>query len=671
MAKNYFAKFLAVITALLISTSTYAAPGDTTWVQANVIPKIEHYGAFDTVVNFPDGNKTYRKILMVYTLGEYACAAGSQYCHQWDYTVTNSIITATDTFELSRFITPFATNYPLTWKHNYNFDVTDFYNQLKNSATIRMFYSGYSWGFSANIKFAFIEGVPPRNVIGIKHLWEGSPSFGNDSDPIDNYITAKSITPPANTQSSELRFTITGHGADNTTGCCEFNNIEAGHDYYLNVNGINVATKNVFRGDCAVNQIYPQGGTWLPNRGGWCPGASVDVNTHILPLTTGANTVDVDFESYSGTPGTNGYGSYTISGDVLHYSNFNHVLDASIENVVAPTNDANFFRENPSANRPIIRVKNTGSTTITSIKFLYNVKDSAIAEFTWNGNLLSLKETDITLASLNTLSSMSFASASGVFVFEAKIVAVNGATDEDATNNSFKSSFIVAPTWPTQIIVSMKTNNQNINGSTSAGQSETTWKITDLDGNIYAERSNAQTGTLYNDTVNFATTGTYKFTINDGSCDGLRWWYYAAAGINITTGYLNVKKKVGGSVTNIPMNGYSYSGTYSHDFGCTYNQFFTTIGDAATGISNIEIPNLKFEIYPNPAINKLTLVLDSYDNTAGQIKIIDALGQIVISDILNSQEFEINTSSLKAGIYSVIYSDSNKNSANKKLVILK
>ena len=136
-------KKLFLLSIIILSSKLYAAPGDTTWVYANNV-KLDYYNNFDTAVAFPDGSTTYRKILMIFTLGEYNCPAGSQYCHQWDYTVTNYLLTKTDTVELSRFITPFANSgwprFPSTWKQPYVYDVTDFYPLLKDSATVRILY---------------------------------------------------------------------------------------------------------------------------------------------------------------------------------------------------------------------------------------------------------------------------------------------------------------------------------------------------------------------------------------------------------------------------------------------------------------------------------------------------------------------------------------------------
>jgi len=233
-----------------------AAPGDTTWVQANNrrLDNGNGYGSYDTLVHFPSGTATYRKIFMVFTLGEYACPAGTQYCHQWDYTVTNFLMNpAGDTLELSRLITPYANTgvprFPSTWSKDYVFDVTDYASLLKGSlSSIRIFYSGYSAGFSANIRFAFVEGVPERSVVGLTKLWEGSYQYGNAGDPIDNHITSKARTAPAGTQAAEMKFTITGHGSDNL-GCCEF----ASHNYSVKVN--NAVTETRRFGKMTVVQI--------------------------------------------------------------------------------------------------------------------------------------------------------------------------------------------------------------------------------------------------------------------------------------------------------------------------------------------------------------------------------------------------------------------------------
>jgi hypothetical protein len=45
------------------------------------------YGGYTKPVKFPDGNTTYHKILMVYTMG---CATGG--CSDWDYTTKIEVL---------------------------------------------------------------------------------------------------------------------------------------------------------------------------------------------------------------------------------------------------------------------------------------------------------------------------------------------------------------------------------------------------------------------------------------------------------------------------------------------------------------------------------------------------------------------------------------------------
>lgn len=71
----------AILTALLLCSDVFAATGDTTKV-----PVMENYlwtwnGHQDRMVKCPDGNKTYEKIVLRYTL---TCPTGG--CGEWDYT---------------------------------------------------------------------------------------------------------------------------------------------------------------------------------------------------------------------------------------------------------------------------------------------------------------------------------------------------------------------------------------------------------------------------------------------------------------------------------------------------------------------------------------------------------------------------------------------------------
>ena len=661
-------KKLVLLTLLAFSAALYAKPGDTTWVQANNV-KLNYYNNFDTAVAFPDGSLSYRKILMEFTLGEYACPSGTQYCHQWDYTVTNYVLTKTDTVELSRFITPFATSgvprFPATWKQRYIYDVTDFYNLLKDSATVRIYYSGYSGGFTASVKFAFIEGTPERNVLGVDPLWLGAFNYGNAADPINNHVPAKTRTAPANTQTSELKFTVTGHGADSSTSCCEFDS----NDYSVVLNNIQLTKKAIWREDCGSNELYPQGGTWIFNRGNWCPGDAVKTNTHVLPGVVPGTpyTLGIVFDPYT-TPYHN-YGDYALEGHVFYYGALNHALDASIEDIIAPNNFEDHFRENPTGNNPIVHIHNAGSSTINSISFSYGVKDSTAIPYIWTGTLPSLKDTIITLPPLNTLTRLSQNGSSGIFTFVAQITAVNNIADEDATNNIYSSTFVVAPTWPTSFVVAIKTNNEGVTGL-GVNPSETSWQITDMNNNVVASRTNANISTTYKDTITLPNPGFYHLTINDLGCDGLHWWYWAAAGVSVTSGSFAVLKLV--TAAAIPMNGYSYSTTYNNDFGCSFSQYFTT-GGLASGIHNLGSGNKGPALlaFPNPTADQVSIAITGVAFANGQFQVLDALGRPVLQQTASGTENVLNLNGLPNGLYTITYRDEQVQQIQTRIVVSK
>ncbi|MDZ7848777.1 MAG: hypothetical protein U5L96_19735 [Owenweeksia sp.] len=48
---------------------------------------------------------------------------------------------------------------------------------LKDSVEMEIFYQGYSAGFSADVKFAFIEGDRPRDILKIESLYNGGGQY--------------------------------------------------------------------------------------------------------------------------------------------------------------------------------------------------------------------------------------------------------------------------------------------------------------------------------------------------------------------------------------------------------------------------------------------------------------------------------------------------------------
>jgi len=616
-----------------IGFSSRAAVGDTTWVQAHSDVQFTHYGDFDTIAVFPNNTSTttYRKVYMIFTLGKYQCPGNPQYCGDWDYTVNTYLMTkGGDTVQLGRLITPYANvsyaRFPWTWKEHYVFDVTDFYPLMKDSATVRVSYSGYSWGFNGDIKFAFIEGTPARNVLGVNRLWHGYFAFGKTSDPIENHMVAMNENAPANTAYANLRFNVTGHGSDGT-GCGEF----CKKYYQVKLNGSQIAQTDIWRDDCGKNHLYPQSGTWIYERANWCPGDLVHTNIHPLAgITGGTNySVDVDFEPYT----DNGSAGYDVDGTVIYYGSYNHTVDADLTDIVSPNDHEMHFRENPTNSKPVIMVRNTGSTPITSLTIGYSVNDIATLQYDWQGTIQPSDEVTITLPETWDLRTATGNSNK----FKASIIAVNGAADEDANNNTLQSYFTAAPQWPSTIIINMTTNKGQVNGI-----SENSWKIVDGQGNTVAQRTNCNIQTLYKDTVNLGP-GSYTLMVDDQGCDGLSWW-----GNSSTAGVGNFMVRKTTSVIPLVLSGY-----FGGDFGCGFNQAFNVVWP--TEVVNVNAQNAAMEVYPNPATNVVNISFTGMSQVNGTVKILDAVGRVVVNVPCSSYNTQINTANLTNGVYHVIF----------------
>src|SRR4029077_5340488 len=137
----------------------------------------------------------------------------------------------------------------------------------------------------------------------------------------------------------------------------------------------------------------------------WCPGEQVNANVHKLGAVTAGNNlnVDVNFQTYTG----NGSASYIIESALFFYGGWNQTLDASIENILAPNDYEGNFRANPICGNPVVVIRNTGATTISSVTLQYGVSGQTLQTYTVSGlTLASSKDTTITLPDLSALTTL-------------------------------------------------------------------------------------------------------------------------------------------------------------------------------------------------------------------------------------------------------------------------
>lgn len=575
-----FYLFVALLAGLFVSPAARAAPGDTTRVDVVTNMRIPRYGAYDTLAQLPSGGGPYRKILLHYVLGRYACGSGAQYCGSWDYT-TRVILRPPfgDTLELTRVITPYATDWlgntgGPSRRHDYVTDVTDYAQQLtQGPRQLQYFYDGYSWGFTVSLYFEFIEGTPAREVLGVKKIYDGWMPFGVTADPIENRLTPQTAYIPGGpvVDRVELKSLITGHGSDGNQ-CAEF--CSKYYDVFANQQA--VTRQQLWRDDCGRNPVSPQTGTWIYDRANWCPGQAVRALRHNLTpwAAPGTNmTVNVDMQPYT-APGQMNPGGYIWHSQLLVYGPPTFAAaDAELREIISPTTDPNFARDNPACAGARVVLRNGGGAPLTSATFRYRAGAGPWLTHQWTGNLAFQRDTVVALP----LPSTALLSATGD-VFTVVAEAPNGQPDPNVLNDTLRSRYAATVALPAAFRINFTTN-----GSSIAGHNETSWRLFDEAGVVVRQRVNLANRTTYLDTVNLAP-GCYTFQVLDEGCDGFAWWANPGAG----NGVLRFQRATSNQVVRA-ING---------DIGCETNLRFRVA--VPTGVSEDAAAVSALDVYPNP-----------------------------------------------------------------------
>jgi hypothetical protein len=550
-----------------------------------------------------------------------------------------------DKYELARVITPYggymrngSNGYNNNWKHDHVFDVTDFEPILHDSITIRCFYDGWSSGFSATIYFEFIEGTPTREVLGIRNLYQGGFTYNNSNHFETNYLPEKPFSFGANTLGSKIKITPSGHGFDNSTNCAEF----CVRTYNLKINGTQRFSNQMWRNDCGLNPIYPQGGTWLSDRANWCPGTRAYTFEHELtPFISAGNAhnLDLSIQSYNWTGTQAPY--YYIETQVVEYGAPSFTNDVEIEEIISPSKGHDHLRKNPICGKPVVRIKNNGSNTLTSATISYGIVGATSQIYTWTGNLPFTQTTIVELPILADWDSVTN-------VFQVVVSNPNGVTDQYSANDTMQAIFDKVPTyWAEKFVIELRTNN---------AATETSWRVETPDGTVIYSRNPTAANTTYRDTLTL-TDGCYVLRVNDTGKNGLSYWANSAG-----SGYIRLRR---------------YGSNLNHtllrpDFGTSIIHHFRTA--TPLGIAKqIGLMDMLVEIYPNPANDLIKIEIEQEYSSDVNIEFLDILGRKVKSITeynLKNKIVEINTSEFQNGIYLVKIS-TDKGSIMKKIVVEK
>jgi hypothetical protein len=534
-------------------------------------------------------------------------------------------------YELGRFITPYGIQLDLGDGWTWIYDVTDFANLLRDSVELE----AGNWQELLDLKFVFIEGTPSRDVKRIANVWQGNWGLGG----FNNVVNEKTFTLQPNESELKLRTTLTGHGFGNdANNCGEF----CYNTHSLNVNGNPTFSWEIMQ-DCDKNPLFPQGGTWIYARAGWCPGA--EGRTEEFELTPFLQNNQVSAE-YNIT--TDPYGNYVTESQVIYYGEKNHAHDPEIEQVLAPSNWENHSRWNPICDNPKFVLRNKGSQPLTEVKISYGVVGGAIEIFTWTGNL-GFMESEVVELTYSDPILWNSTSTTGRFVIDLGESA-NG-VDENPSNNHAESAFTRPPVY--SYLPNTDNNKLIIIFRTNASHWESAYTLYDINDNPVFTRSFTQPNTTHRDTLQL-NAGCYRFKITDTGGDGLS--FFAN---NDGNGYCNLDRVSG-----------AYFKQFENDFGAEIEQYFYW-NTNLVGVEEEQAHATQILLMPNPAKKNVKLIANGFDERL-TYSLYNIQGQVCKQERINrtdkASSIDIDLNGISAGVYFVKVQDNN-NSSTVKLIV--
>ncbi len=401
-------------------------------------------------------------------------------------------------FEIGRYITPYGIGLDLGPNgFRWEYDVTDFAPLLRNNVTL----SAGNQQELIDLTFVFIKGVPTRDVKQIDQVYY-------DRGAMFPAVLAGTALPPVtvplnpDAKTFRLKAVTSGHDFSNETNCAEF----CPRTHFLSVDGTERFSWLLWK-ECGDNPVFPQGGTWLIDRTGWCPGAPVDMyEFELTPFAVGKSAVTIDYGIKKQAP-NEAWGRWEVATQLIGYGAPNHTKDAAIADIISPNNWEYYGRLNPICGSPVVVLENRGSDELTTCSIEYSINGNPPKTYSWTGRLGFLGKDTVLLPAPE------WPAAPGLSTFTVRTVL---ASDQYPANDVRTTQFVMPPVYYNDLRITLRTNKQ--------AEQQYEWRLRKTTGEIIGEGKNLAS----------ETTFTFDYTLQDGCYDfelvnkegyGLDFWF--------------------------------------------------------------------------------------------------------------------------------------------------
>lgn len=548
----------------------------------------------------------------VYTYDQYGNVTDSSFIN-YNGQFFNSYTQTT--FQLQNYVTPYGIGLNLGPNgFRWVYDVTDYAPLFHDTVEI----SAGNQQELIDLKFVMIKGTPPRDIIKVESIWNGD--YQHTAIANDLVMPAVNIDLDPTATSFRIKTRTSGHWFGGFQNCAEF--CPKNHNVF--VDGVKRFEWLNWK-TCANNPVIAQGGTWIYDRAGWCPGTFTDTYDHELtPFVTPGTTVSLDYGMQTTAGGMEG--NYRTTMQLVTYGANNFNLDARIDEIISPNDWEYHNRINPICADPKIVIQNTGSTTLTSLTITYNVLGGATDTYTWTGNLAFMEKEQVSLP----ISSQTFwNTAATQDIFEVSVSAPNGGVDEYADNNNAVSTFEKPDVYVGGFFLKIQTN--------LAGY-ENSYTIKDDQGNVVMSRSNMASSTTYNDTI-ILPDGCYVLDFLDSGNDGLNFFANSDG---------NGSLKLQWVIPATP-----WAKNFNAKFGSFIKHYFV-VDNSSVGIkASNKLQSI--DVFPNPSNDVFNVSITGFEDGTMNIGVYNALGEVLYSESANSVNGLVNTSFELSDIPNGIY----------------